>query len=272
MPKKKPKKDVDVEVDFHGSSAAEMRVLLQKSWPSWRGMWKVRVIHGQGVALKPELASWCREMGIAFETEAYNPGSTILYPDRRTSPDSSLSNTLAAQGLSLTPEQQTELRDPQAILRAKHDALRKKQELERLQREAGKKRLDQKRIDDSLWSAEVARLDRMDTSHKGKAKNTENIPAATIYIPPSVIKFQEGYWRAEIVRVGDTDTETLQLQKKTGLDKLAPPIEPVTQAAEKAHRSTSARSIQSKRNEAADTLLFEQEMARLLDESSKGNQ
>lgn len=267
MPKKGGKKDVDVEVDYHGLTVEEMRHALERRWPTWRGLRRVRVVHGQGTALKPELERWCREMGIAFASEPNNPGSTRLFPTERTLPEMALNTTLAEKGLRLTPEQEAELRDPQAILRAKEEEKRRRQEEERKRLEDEAAQRAKQRREEALWQAEVARLDALDRN-RPKRKTDDGKPNAPVIVPPSVIKHQEGYWRAELVRVADTETEVLNKQKRTGLDKLAPPIEPKPP---KPAPAAPGRPAPPARDEATDRALFEAEMARLAgDEPDSG--
>jgi hypothetical protein len=264
VPKRGDKNDVDAEVDYHGCTVEQMRHALQQRWPEWRGMRRVRVIHGQGLALKPALLRWCRERGIPFAPEPHNPGSTYIYPASRQLTETSLTNTLAEKGLRLTPEQEAALRDPQAALRAQQEACRRQQEEERRKHAEEANRKAQQRRDEALWQAEMARLDALDKRHSQKPKENGEKPSAPILLPPTVIKHQEGYWRAELVRVADTDTETLQKQKRTGLDKLAPPLE-----TKPPQKPSGAPASAPKRDEAADRALFEAEMARLAESDTQ---
>jgi DNA-nicking Smr family endonuclease len=63
MAKRNGKKDADTQVDYHGCTAEQLRHALDRALPSWLGMGRVRVIHGQGTALTPTLLEWCRERG-----------------------------------------------------------------------------------------------------------------------------------------------------------------------------------------------------------------
>jgi hypothetical protein len=257
------KKEVDAEVDLHGLTLEQMRHILQQRWHEWRGMRSVRVVHGRGSALKPAVERWCQERGIPCEPDAGNPGSMRIFPTRRTLPEVSVGTTLAEKGLKLTPEEEAYLRDPETMERARKEALRKKQEEERRIVKEAASRAVQNRRDEALWQAEVARLDRMDKNRLPNAPDGAK-PTPPRIVPPSEIKHQEGYWRSELVRVADTDTDTLKKQKRTGLDKLAPPMEAVKQTPAAAPEpEPKQRRAQPQRDTAADQALFEEEMARL---------
>ncbi len=260
---KRGKNDVDAEVDLHGLTIAEMRLTLQKRWPEWRGMRQVRLIHGQGVALKPELTRWCEEMGIPFTLEANNPGSLRIFPRERALPDNALGNTLREKGLRLTPEQEAYLRDPQAMERARQEEQRRQAEEARKRQADAAVQQARRRQEEGLWQAEMARLERMDRSRGGAKSDAK--PAAPIIVPPAQIKHQEGYWRAELVRVAETEESTLHKQKRTGLDKLAPPIPPPPPA----EAQTPRRAAPPPRETEADKALFEAEMARLADPDAR---
>ncbi len=257
MANKRDKKDVDAEIDLHGLTVEQMRLTLQRRWPEWRGMRRVRVIHGRGAALKPELERWCEEMGIPCSPDPGNPGAMRIHPQHRTLPDHSLAVSLREKGLQLTPEEEASLRDPAALERALQEEQRRRREEEQRRRTEEAARATQRRRDELLWQAEVARLDALDRSRSGGAKS-EGKPYPPRILPPSQIKHHEGYWRAELVRVADTDTDTLKKQKRTGLDKLAPPIEP-----KPAQPAPQAKPAPPSRDTAADQALFEAEMARL---------
>lgn len=272
MAKKGGKKDVDVEADYHGCTAEQMRHALERRWPEWRGMSRVRVIHGQGVSLRPELMQWCEAKGVPCVAEANNPGSTLLFPNQRTLPAAPrMGSTLADKGLRLTPEQEAELRNPEAVRRARQEELRRKQEEERKRREAEADQIAKQRRDEALWCSEMARLDAQDKNYAAKKRLAERDakPATPVIIPPAVIKHQEGYWRSELVRVAETDTETLKKEKRTGLDKLAPPMEAKPPQAPTA--AAPAAPATPTRDEAADRALFEAEMARLFDPAPPPN-
>lgn len=262
MANKRGKRDVDAEIDLHGLTVEQMRLMLQKRWPEWQGMTRVRVIHGRGEALKPALERWCRERGIPYALEPGNPGATRLFPAHRELPDKPMGTTLAEKGLRLTPEEETYLRDPQVVERARQEALRWQKEEERRRiTEAG-----QRRRDEALWQAEMARLDALDRNH-ARNGGADSRPAPPVILPPSEMKHQEGYWRAEIVRVADTDTDTLKKQKRTGLDKLAPPLEPKPAAP-----ASPTKPAVPQRDTAADQALFEAEMARLAESEPRAKQ
>jgi hypothetical protein len=255
-------KDVDVEVDLHGLTVEQLRHTLQRRWTEWHGMRSVRVVHGRGTALKPEVERWCREMGIPCELDPGNPGSMRLYPQRRSLPEVTVTTSLRERGLTLTPEQEAYLRNPEVMERARQEALRRKREEERRIVQETANRAQQQRRDEALWQAEISRLDRIDRKSGPEAPDGTK-PTPPKIIPPAQIRHQEGYWRSELVRVADTDTDTLKKQKRTGLDKLAPPMEaakPATTASEPAAKKSPARP---QRDTAADQALFEAELARL---------
>ena len=261
MPKRGGKNDVDAEADYHGHTAEQMLLALQRKLAEWHGMKRVRVIHGQGEVLKFTLENWCREVGIAFHSEPNNPGSTLLSPALRPLPKPNLTNTLAQSGLRLTPEQEAELRDPEAAERARIAEKKRRAEIERVRllNEAAQKA--QRQRDEAMWRQEMSRLDKLDKKNGNKQTQEGAKPLPPVVLPPSVMKYEEGYWRSEIVRVGDTDTDTLQKQKRTGLDKLAPPLAPKSQTPQL--ETTVLRKSAPKRNTAEDMALFEAEMERL---------
>jgi hypothetical protein len=255
-------KDVDIEVDLHGLTVEQLRHTLQRRWSEWHGMRSVRIVHGRGTSLKPEVERWCREMGIPCENDAGNPGSLRLFPQRRTLPEVTVTTSLREKGLKLTPEQEAYLRDPEVMERARQEALRRKREEERrLVQEAANRTL-QRRKDEALWQAEIARLDRIDRK-RGAEPAGEAKPTPPKVVPPAEIKHQEGYWRSELVRVADTDTDTLKKQKRTGLDKLAPPMEAAKAAPSTPTQPEKKPPMRPQRDTAADQALFEAEMARL---------
>lgn len=268
------RKDVDIEADLHGLTAEQMRVTLQQKWPQWQGKQSVRIIHGQGTVLRPEVERWCREMGIPVAIDPINPGALKIYPRERhtagTGNENGFGVSLRDIGLRLTPEQEAMLRDPQAIARLVEEERKRKAEEERKRREdAATQRAQQKR-DEDLWLAEMARLETIDRQRG--AGQTDIKPTAPRIVPPSSIKHQEGLWRGELVRVADTDTDTLQVQKRTGLDKLAPPMPaapkdglPLPEPPKALTPLEKARQRQSKRNVDADQALFEEELERLFD-------
>ncbi len=264
----KAKKDVDLESDLHGLTAEELRVALQKKWEGWRKLNRIRVIHGQGEVLKPTLERWCREKGIAYRIEDPNLGSMLLFPQRHTLPDASISTSLREAGLFLTPEQEAELRDPEAAKRRRQEEARKLQEQARKRKEEEALLLAQKRREEQMWASEIARLDKLDRGRGAKKKeeraDTDVKPAAPAVIPPAILQHQEGYWRAELIRVKETEEEQLKKEKLTGLEKLAPPVE-VKKAAAKPEPK-KPRTPQ--RDAAADNALFEAELAKFMEEGS----
>jgi DNA-binding transcriptional MerR regulator len=225
-------------------------------------MRSVRIVHGRGTALKPEVERWCREMGVPCELDPGNPGSMRIFPQRRTLPEVTVTTTLRDKGLTLTPEEEAYLRDPEVMERARQEALRRKREEERRQVLEAATRTQQKRRDESLWLAEIDRLDRIDRRH-GSALTDGAKPTPPKIVPPAEIKHQEGYWRSELVRVADTDTDTLKKQKRTGLDKLAPPMETAKAAPTASPEPEKKKPARPQRDTAADQALFEAEMARL---------
>ena len=254
---------MDAEIDLHGMNAETMRLTLEKNWDDWRGLRKVRVIHGQGTVLRPALQRWCAEMGIPIDTDYNNPGSSLLFPRDRSLANAPFFETLKDKGLKLTAEQEAYLRDPVAIEKALKEAIARRLQEETKKRQAAADVELQRRRDEALWKAELSRLTTLDRNKKGKT-DSDKKPGAPIIIPPVQIKHQEGYWRAELVRVAETETEILQIQKKTGLDKLAKPLE-AKQAEEAAKKPRIPPKPQ--RNTVEDTNLFEAEMARLSGDS-----
>src|SRR5882724_11140337 len=105
----------------------QMRHTLQRLWKDWRGLRCVRLIHGQGSVLKPELMRWSIGMGIPTGTDGANAGSVLIYPRNRTLPHMVLSTTLSEKGLQLTPEEEAYLRDPATVERARQGERRRKQ-------------------------------------------------------------------------------------------------------------------------------------------------
>jgi len=221
----------------------------------------VRLIHGQGSVLKPELLRWCIGMGIPTASDGANAGSVLIYPRDRTLPQTVLTTTLREKGLQLTPEEEAYLRDPAAIERAREEERRRKREEEKRKLTEAAQRAAQKRQDEAYWQAEVSRLDALDKNRS--QANGDGKPQSPVILPPSEIKHQEGYWRAELVRVADTDTDTLKKQKRTGLDKLEPPLPPKPSTPEPPTRRTAPQ-----RDTEADRALFEAEMARLAEDDS----
>ena len=269
------KKDVDMEADMHGLTAEQMRVALQQQWPKWQGKQAVRIIHGQGTVLRPEVERWCREMGIPVSLDPGNPGALKIYPRERhtaeTGNTAAFGTSLRDKGLRLTPEQEAELRDPQAMQRAREAEKRRKADEERKRRETEAQRRARQKHDEDLWAMEMARLDKMEQKRSG-ALPEDVKPTAPRIVPPSVMKVQEGLWRGELVRVADTEENTLIVQKRTGLDKLAPPMAANAEAENKKKEEVraltpleKARKRQTQRDTNADQELFEAELERLFD-------
>lgn len=268
------KKDVDIEADLHGLTAEQMRVTLQQKWPHWQGMQSVRIIHGQGTVLRPEVERWCQEMGIPVAIDPGNPGALKIYPRDRYTAETGIRNglgvSLREKGLRLSPEQEAMLRDPQAMERIRLEEQRRRAAEARKQQEDEAARRTRQRQEESLWQAEMARLDRMDKQH-GVAQGDIK-PNAPRIVPPASIKHQEGLWRGELVRVADTDNDTLRKQKRTGLDKLAPPMaalpkdgEAVIPPPRALTPLEKARARQARRDTTEDQALFAEEMERLFD-------
>ena len=262
------KKDVDLQSDLHGLTAEELRLTLQKKWEEWRNMGRIRVIHGQGEVLKPTLEKWCREKGIAYKIEDPNLGSMLIFPQRHTLPEAALSNSLRDAGLRLTPEQEAELKDPEAAKRRRQEETRKLQEEAKKRREAEALTLAQRRREEQMWATEIARLDKLDKSRGAKKKeerpDTDIKPYAPSVIPPVVLQHQEGYWRAELIRVKETEEEQLRKEKITGLEKLAPPVE-IKKGQEKVRTEPRKPKI-PQRDIAADNALFEAELAKFMEQ------
>lgn len=258
---------MEAELDLHGMTVEEMRRRLEQEWPGWRGLRRVRVIHGRGAALKPELIRWCEERGVPCSVDGGNPGSTCILPLMRGTAETRIGTTLAEKGLALSAEQEAMLRDPHLAEKARQEAIRKRKEEERrrlLETAADKAK---RREEDTLWILEMARLDRMERKRTGALPDGRK-PGAPRIVPASKIEHHEGYWRSELVRVADTDHETLKKEKRTGLDKLAPPMQagdasrqrPVQDAVE------PKRPVVPARDTAGDQALFEEALARLDEE------
>ncbi len=272
------KKDVDVEADLHGLTAEQMRVTLQQKWPVWQGKQSVRIIHGQGTVLRPEVERWCQEMGIPVAVDPGNPGALKIYPrERHTAPDGANAQfgvSMREKGLRMTPEQEALLRDPQAVARAAEQARRIRAEEDRKRRETEAQIRARQKQEEDLWQSELARLDTMDRNRGNAQGNAANDtkPAAPRIVPPASIKHQEGLWRGELVRVADTDEGTLTVQKRTGLDKLAPPMPEISEEEKKRRAEEEKRALtplqkarqrQTQRDTNADQELFEAELERL---------
>jgi hypothetical protein len=258
MPGRRNRNDVDAEIDLHGQTAEQLRVTLQQRWPAWRNLDRVRIVHGQGTVLKPSIERWCAETGVPYLPDTRNAGALCIFPRQRTLPDSRFGNTLKDRGLRLSPEQEAELRDPAAAELARREAGRRALAEGQQRRAQEAARAANQRGDEALWQAEMNRLGVLDQKRE-KAK-ADGKPRPPIIVPKLRLQFEEGYWKAELSRVADTDTETLQVQKKTGLDKLAPPMKEEPQVPPEPGRP---RTPAASRDAAAEQALFEQEMQRL---------
>lgn len=266
MAKRGGKKDVDAEVDFHGMTAEQFRQALDRHLHGWKGLGRVRVVHGQGTSLLPTLHEWCRERAIEFHLEPHNPGSTILFPNRRPQTVETPLNTVSEK----MPEALKQMRfappDPETLKRQAEEQRRQqlvRKELEKRHKEQAAEVERKRRQDALLWEAEKARLDAVD-KHRSQKKWEDTKPGAPRVVTRSIhTKMQEGYWRSELVRVADTDTDTLKKEKLTGLDKLAPPMEAVDPNAKQ--KQEPQKPAAPKRDVNADNALFEEEMARLME-------
>lgn len=254
----------DADVDLHGLTAEELRMELQRLWPRWRGLQSVRIVHGQGTVLKPEIVRWCQETGVAFAPDERNAGALRIFPRQRAVPhpneEARLANTLGEKGLRLTPEEEAYLRDPAQAERAREEERRRQLAEERRRQALEASRVADRRRDEQLWQAEMARLGGVEKTRR-KAGDGDK-PRPPVILPPVQLKFEEGYWKAELSRVAETDTETLQTQKKTGLDKLAPPMKEEKPAAPGSPAAPQPRRA-PQRDTAAEQALFEAEMERL---------
>lgn len=253
------KNGIDLEVDLHGLTVEQLRVALQREWPTWRGKRAVRLITGQGTALKPEVERWCRDVGVHWEEEPYNPGSLRIFPQERWTAQTRIGTTLQEAGLKPTPEQEAYLKDPAAFERARREEQRRKAAEELRQRQEADKRREQERLDEALWQAEMRRLDATNRANRMAAASDQK-PSAPKVVPKAVIKFQEGFWRSELVRIADTEEKQLRKEKVTGLDKLAPPMAEAPRTPEEEKKKGP---VAPSRETAADMALFEAEMARL---------
>ena len=149
------------EVDFHGFTARGMREWLESTWSRrvWHGLQRVRIIHGKGDVLIPELRKWCQEKGIDWSPEPGNPGATLIYPGRRTLPSSAPGNRMGTPALKAFRDK---IAGRQAE-KAKSRSLRDDGSVGGAPRndEMAKSILDTERIDDAeLFAAEIGRLER----------------------------------------------------------------------------------------------------------------
>jgi len=263
MARNRNRKDVDDTLDVHGLTETELLLELQRHWALWRRLHTVRIVHGQGSVLKPAIERWCNDIGLPYLPDSHNPGALRIFPHLRTLPNTPLSTSLKERGLqhlaaapSGTSEPAGSPRQSNAPRQTASAGLHAKLEPSASARRAAEAA---KRAEEALWQAEISRLDAQD---KGKRKPIEDAkPRPPVVIPALQLRYDEGYWKAELYRVADTDTETLQVQKRTGLDKLAPPMR-----AEKPAGQTKSPHVAKpppQRDVAAEQALFEEEMARL---------
>jgi hypothetical protein len=272
MPKRNGKNDVDAEQDYHGMTAEQIEVDLQHQWLEWRRYQVVRIIHGQGERLRPVVHGWCADKGIQYKLEGSNSGSTLIYPNikvPKTTPGigtSALADALKAKGITVSPEERKVVQRSAEEERREQDRLRLvRKELERRKKANEAAEARKKQVDAQLWQAEVSRLDEVEKKRSGKRPNTDDDRkprAPFVATRGRHTPLQEGYWRGELVRIVDTDHETLQEEKQTGLDKLAPPLIPNAQAAEQP-KPQKKKPFGSQRNHDADQALFEEAMRQL---------
>lgn len=73
---------VDRELDYHGYSVKEMLADLDslRDSPTWRGLERVRVIHGKGEKLAPAVRAWCTRRQVSWYPEPFNEGAVVLHP------------------------------------------------------------------------------------------------------------------------------------------------------------------------------------------------
>ncbi|HLJ53978.1 MAG TPA: hypothetical protein VKT77_03010 [Chthonomonadaceae bacterium] len=257
MPGKRNRAGVDEEIDLHHHTAEDARRRLHQEWPRWRKLQAVRIVDGRGPVLRPLMERWCADRGIAWLQEPDNPGAIRILPQQRSLPSAELSNTLADRGLRLTAEEAAELRDPARAAREREEERRRQVEQARREQNARAAEAARQRSDAALFDAEMRRLGV--GKSRGRAE-TDAKPKAPIIVPKLEVKIEEGYWSAELSRVAETDTQTLQVQKRTGLDKLAPPMkEPPSPPP--AGQPPPNRPAQ--RDTAEDAALFEAELERL---------
>jgi|GEM_PF-3591105 len=272
MPKRSGKTDVDAEQDYHGMTADQIEVDIQHQWLEWRRFQVVRIIHGQGERLRPVVHQWCADKGIKYQMEGGNSGSTLIYPNvkvAKTTPGigtSALADALKSKGITISPDERKTVQRSADEERREQDRLRLvRKELERRKKAGEAVEARKKQLDAQLWQAEVSRLDEVDKKRGGKRLNDgeDRKPRAPFVATRGRhTPLQEGYWRGELVRIVDTDHETLQAEKQTGLDKLAPPLIPNARAAEPP-KPQKKKSFGSQRNSDADQALFEEAMRRL---------
>ncbi len=278
MPKRSGNNDVDAEQDYHGMTAEQMLIDLQQHCTEWRRLQKVRLIHGQGERLRPVLKGWIEEKGIRYEDEGNNPGSVVIFPniqEHKTASGiggSALAEALKSKGVTLSPDERKTAQRSAEEQRRDQDKLRLvRKELERRKKAQAEVEARKKQQDAQLWQMEISRLDEADKKRGGKSPNADEDRkprAPFVATRGRHTPLQEGYWRGELVRIVDTDHETLQEEKQTGLDKLAPPLVPKTDAERAVEAAQSAKLEKKKRGNsgrdtAADNALFEEALRQM---------
>ena len=278
MPKRNGKNDVDAEQDYHGMTAEQMLIDLQQHWTEWRRLQSVRLIHGQGERLRPTLKQWIEEKGIRFEDEGSNPGSVVIFPniqEHKTASGiggSALGDALKAKGVTVSPDERKTVQRSVEEERREQDKLRLvRKELERRKKAQAEVEARKKQQDAQLWQMEISRLDEAEKKRSGTrptADEDRKPRAPFVATRGRHTPLQEGYWRGELVRIVDTDHETLQEEKQTGLDKLAPPLVPKTEAEKAAEAAQSAKLEKKKRfgthrDAEADNALFEEALRQM---------
>jgi hypothetical protein len=125
---------IDREIDFHHYTRAQMRAELDRVWGSgaWRGLRRVRVIHGAGEVLGREFRAWCDEKGLAWTAEPHNPGVTILLPGRRAQTTPAPPHRPMARLKHRLPPAPTGREEPQAPVPSSSDAQLFAEEIERI--------------------------------------------------------------------------------------------------------------------------------------------
>lgn len=274
MPKPSGRTTVDAEQDYHGMTAQQMEIDLQRRWTEWRRLGCVRLIHGQGERLRPVLQQWCEEKGIKFEEERGNSGSLLIYPQQSAPKPiasgglGSMGDALKAAGVTLTPtERKTAQRSNDEQQREQERLRLVRKELERRKKAAAEVEARRKQQDTQLWQAEISRLDEAEKKRSGiKRKDDDDSKPRAPFVATRGrhTPLQEGYWRGELVRIVDTDHQTLKEEKQTGLEKLAPPVMPKTDAKGNIEPQKPIKKFaKPQRDNSADQDLFEAEMRRL---------
>src|SRR5687768_13860866 len=96
---------------------------LEENWtrPNWRGLRRVRVIHGKGEVLPFALREWCDSRGIPWAPEAGNPGCTILHPASRVAPATASAPRRTRPIRSVPPERPPDPADAELFEKAVSD-------------------------------------------------------------------------------------------------------------------------------------------------------